>query len=69
MESLRWKKMACPNCGKRAFDVSEAPENTVMKLKCPNCHKLVTVPCTKDFLLQARAWGGDAEETHMPEKG
>jgi transcription elongation factor Elf1 len=40
------KKMKCPNCGRRAFDISNIPkENVEVTLKCPHCRKFVTVPC------------------------
>lgn len=44
-----WSSMKCPNCGKRAFDISALPqEKTAIEIKCPNCHKLVTVLCTSE---------------------
>jgi len=46
------KKMKCPNCGRRAFDVSKLPKEQIdVKLKCPQCKKLVTVPCTSKSVM------------------
>lgn len=48
------KKMKCPNCGRRAFDISDIPkEKLEVTLKCPQCGKFVTVPCVKESELKA----------------
>lgn len=47
------RKMKCPNCGKRVFDISKLPKEKIeIKLKCPQCHEFVTVPCDKNSLMQ-----------------
>ena len=52
MPQKLWNQMRCPNCGKRAFDISHLPtENTTIEIKCPQCTHFVTVSLTKDFLL------------------
>lgn len=62
------KKMKCPNCGRRAFDISRLPKEEVeITLKCPQCGKFVSVPCTEKSLLippvfSAATKGGDAHE-------
>jgi endogenous inhibitor of DNA gyrase (YacG/DUF329 family) len=39
-------KMKCPICSKRVFDISKIPkEQIIIELKCPQCGKLVKVPC------------------------
>lgn len=41
-------KMKCPNCGKRAFDISKLPkERITIELKCPHCNKIVRVYCSE----------------------
>lgn len=42
-----WLTMKCPNCGKRAFDISCLPaqQEACVSLKCPNCHQVVMIPC------------------------
>lgn len=41
--------MKCPNCGRRAFDISKLPKEEVeVTLKCPQCGKFVSVPCTEE---------------------
>jgi len=48
------KKMKCSCCGKRAFDISDLPnENIVVELKCPNCGKLVKVKCDVSSVIKA----------------
>ena len=35
----------CPDCEKRAFDISELPESLIMiGLRCPHCNKIVQTP-------------------------
>ena len=35
----------CPECEKRAYDISELPEQFItLKLKCPHCSKIVETP-------------------------
>ena len=47
-------KMKCPNCGKRAFDITCLPKDRVsIELKCPHCKKVVSVPCTKESTLKS----------------
>lgn len=53
MESALWKKLVCPNCGKRVFDLSKIPSDEVeVALKCSQCHKVVIVKCTEDSIMQ-----------------
>lgn len=53
MRKAPWKKLICPICGKRVLDISKIPlEDVKVTLKCPTCHKLVTVPCTKDSIME-----------------
>lgn len=48
------KKMKCPNCGRRAFDISKLPKEQVeVKLKCPQCGKFVLVPCNEESEIKA----------------
>ena len=48
-----WSSMKCPNCGKRAFDISTLPQEiTAVEMKCPHCHRLITVLCTADYELE-----------------
>lgn len=48
-------KIQCPKCGKRAFDISALPQETiVVELKCPNCQNIVRVPCTKQMCIDAK---------------
>lgn len=48
------KKMKCPCCGKRAFDISELPnEAIIVELKCPQCHKVVKVRCDASSEMKA----------------
>ena len=50
---LLWKKLVCPKCGKRALDISKIfPKDVEVALKCPNCHKLVIIPCTEKSVLR-----------------
>lgn len=43
------KRMECPNCGRRAFDISRLPNKEIeISLKCPQCKKIVTVVCIKN---------------------
>ena len=47
-------KMKCPNCGRRAFDISRLPKEEVeVTLKCPHCRKFVTVPCNEKSEIKA----------------
>jgi uncharacterized Zn finger protein len=51
-------KMKCPECGKRAFDISVLPKEQIeIELKCPNCHRFVRVVCIADMLLNKRKVG------------
>lgn len=44
--------MACPSCGKRAFDTTAIPDARVtIKMKCPRCGILVSIPLVSDSLL------------------
>jgi transcription elongation factor Elf1 len=48
------KKMKCPNCGRRAFDISNLPKEEVeVTLKCPQCGKFVSVPCNEEMEIKA----------------
>jgi len=48
------KKMKCPNCGRRAFDISNLPKEEVeVNLKCPQCGKFVSIPCNEKSELKA----------------
>jgi hypothetical protein len=47
------KKMKCPKCGRRAFDISKLPKEKIeVSLKCPQCKKLVTVPCIEECTMR-----------------
>lgn len=49
-------KMKCTNCGRRAFDISALPQEEIeVNLKCPQCGKLVSVPCNVCFVMEKRA--------------
>lgn len=51
------KKMKCPNCGRRAFDISKLPKEEVeVTLKCPQCGKFVSVPCTEESEMKVPCW-------------
>ena len=46
-------KMRCTNCGRRAFDISALPKEEVeVNLKCPQCGKVVSVPCNVCFVME-----------------
>jgi len=48
------RKMKCPKCGRRAFDISKLPmEKVEVILKCPQCKKIVSVPCIEKSELKA----------------
>lgn len=50
------KKMKCPNCSRRAFDISNLPKEEVeINLKCPQCGKFVSVPCNEKSELKDSA--------------
>jgi endogenous inhibitor of DNA gyrase (YacG/DUF329 family) len=54
--------MACPSCGKRAFDTTDLPDARVtIKMKCPHCGILVVIPLEADSLL--RKLSGAANRT------
>ena len=56
------KKMKCPNCGRRAFDISKLPKEEVeVTLKCPQCGKFVSVPCNEEGYLSGLAYVPAAE--------
>lgn len=47
------EKMKCSKCGRRAFDISKLPKEQVeIKLKCPQCGKFVSVPCTAESRMK-----------------
>jgi predicted RNA-binding Zn-ribbon protein involved in translation (DUF1610 family) len=51
---LMAKKMKCPNCGRRAFDISKIPKEEVeVTLKCPQCGKFVSVLCNEESEMKA----------------
>lgn len=46
-------RMKCPECGKRAFDISSLPREQIeIELKCPNCHHFVRVACIAEMLMK-----------------
>ena len=46
------RKMKCPMCGKRAFDIEPLPREQIeVELKCPNCRKFVRVSSVKETCL------------------
>jgi transcription elongation factor Elf1 len=52
-DAMEKKKMKCPNCGRRAFDISRLPKEEVeVTLKCPQCGKFVSVPCNEKSELK-----------------
>ena len=54
------RKMKCPMCGKRAFDIEPLPREQVeVELKCPNCHKFVRISCVKESCLEDGKGRGD----------
>ena len=54
------RKMKCPMCGKRAFDIKPLPREQVeVELKCPNCRKVVRISCVKESCMD-NGKGGDA---------
>lgn len=51
-------QMKCPNCGRRAFDISHIPTAIVsVHLKCPQCNRFVLIPCTAESVR-----GGDVPQ-------
>ncbi len=53
--TLSSHKMRCPLCGKRVFDITELPgEQVAITLKCPSCHQVVTVRCTREATLRLK---------------
>ena len=53
--TLSSHKMRCPLCGKRVFDISELPgERVAITLKCPSCHQVVAVRCTREAMLRLK---------------
>jgi hypothetical protein len=53
--------MACPLCGKRAFDTSALPGAEVaIQMKCPHCGMLVCVPLASASILRRRNIGGES---------
>ncbi len=49
-------KMRCPNCGRRAFDISKIPQEEVeITLKCPQCNRFVTIPCNTAWVIKPTA--------------
>ncbi|MDE1472157.1 hypothetical protein [Eubacterium limosum] len=51
-------KMKCPECGKRAFDISVLPKEQIeIELKCPNCHRFVRIMCVAEMLMKAQKAG------------
>lgn len=44
-------KMKCPDCDRRVFDISKFNDGMDVELKCPHCHKIVTVPCIKAMCM------------------
>lgn len=53
------KKMKCPNCEKRVFDISKLPNERIeIELKCPNCRKFVNVACTAEACLNSKKLSG-----------
>lgn len=54
--TLRSLKMRCPLCEKRVFDISELPgEQIAITLKCPSCHRVVTVRCAREAVFRLKA--------------
>ena len=55
MPQKTWNQMRCPNCEKRAFDISNLPtEDTTIEIKCPQCTHFVTISLTTEYLLTTR---------------
>jgi transcription elongation factor Elf1 len=47
------KKMKCPKCDRRAFDISRLPKEDVeVELKCPHCGNIVKVPCNLKSVMK-----------------
>lgn len=53
------RKMICPECKRRAFDIAGLPRNKKtqieVELKCPHCSKLVKIPCSTGIRVEAEA--------------
>ena len=60
------KKMKCPKCGRRAFDISRLPKEEVeVSLKCPQCVKFVSIPCNEEYELKTTGFLQVAEEREL----
>ena len=54
------KKMKCPNCGRRAFDISKLPkEKVAVSVKCPQCGRFVTITCNEKSEIQTEQSDGN----------
>lgn len=59
--------MACPSCGKRAFDTTDLPDPTItVKMKCPQCGILVSIPLVSDSLLLKPPYAADGAKPLRP---
>ena len=44
--------MRCPLCKRRAFDISDFPNESIdIELKCPQCNKVVLVTCNEKNVM------------------
>lgn len=51
---MQKKKMKCPKCGRRAFDISKLPKEEIeVTLKCPQCGNFASVPCNEKSEIKA----------------
>lgn len=51
------KKMKCPFCCKRAFDISKLPkdDDIEIELKCPHCRRFVTIKCNELSVMEIQS--------------
>jgi len=67
MSQIVWKQMRCPNCGKRAFDVSHLPtEHTAVEIKCPQCSTFVSVELRQEAMLHTLPIKSKARKRYRP---
>jgi phage FluMu protein Com len=46
------KRIECPMCGGRAFDISKMPREQIqVEIKCPKCRNIVTINITSSHKI------------------